>query len=665
MSTVSDATKQGPVAPPASGFGRWASTIPGGLASEAAARGGAADAKNGYDALLHTGEHTFPKLLRHWAHATPDALAFREKDYGIWNRMTWRHYHATARRFALGLLQLGFARGERLAIASEDSPEWMFADLGTQAIGGVVVGIYPTNPWPELQYIVHHSNSRFVVCGDQEQVDKVLDAQAKHAVGVPDVVKIIAVDMKGLRAYPRGMLMSFEDVLELGDQYAAASPEQARAFDDGIDATQPDDTCMLVYTSGTTGPPKGAMLSHRNLLVTTDKLRRHFGLDRHTMEVLCYLPLCHVAERAFSTVMHMMTGGVVNYAESIDTVSVNLREIAPTVFLGVPRIWEKLQQGILMRMQDSTRLQRWAFARCMAAGQRLFERVERRGGERTLADRLQFFVLWLLMFRNLQKFTGLDRMRCGFCGGASVSPEVLKFFRVLGLPVYQVYGMTESGGVIFHQHAKAERLGATGTPIEGLNWKIAEDGELIVKHPAVFKGYIHDNNATALTVLDGWLHTGDVVSLAPNGELMIVDRKKAIIITSGGKNISPSEIENALKDSLYVREAIVLGDGRHYLSALVQVDYETVGKWAQERRLAFTTYKSLSQLPEVRELVDVEVQRVNKLFARVENVRKFVILDKELDHDDGELTATQKVRRNIIGKKFAREIEMIYGGGTA
>ncbi len=665
MSTVSDATKHGPAAPPASGFGRWASAIPGGLASEAAAHGGAADAKNGYDALLHTGEHTFPKLLRHWAHATPDALAFREKDYGIWNRMTWRHYHATARRFALGLLQLGFARGERLAIASEDSPEWMFADLGTQAIGGVVVGIYPTNPWPELQYIVHHSNSRFVVCGDQEQVDKVLDAQAKHAVGVPDVVKIIAVDMKGLRSYPRGMLMSFEEVLELGDQYAAASPEQARAFDDGIDATQPDDTCMLVYTSGTTGPPKGAMLSHRNLLVTTDKLRRHFGLDRHTMEVLCYLPLCHVAERAFSTVMHMMTGGVVNYAESIDTVSVNLREIAPTVFLGVPRIWEKLQQGILMRMQDATRLQRWAFARCMAAGQRLFERVEQRGGERTLADRLQFFVLWLLMFRNLQKFTGLDRMRCGFCGGASVSPEVLKFCRVLGLPVYQVYGMTESGGVIFHQHAKAERLGATGTPIDGLNWKIAEDGELIVKHPAVFKGYIHDNNATALTVLDGWLHTGDVVALAPNGELMIVDRKKAIIITSGGKNISPSEIENALKDSLYVREAIVLGDGRHYLSALVQVDYETVGKWAQERRLAFTTYKSLSQLPEVRELVDVEVQRVNKLFARVENVRKFVILDKELDHDDGELTATQKVRRNIIGKKFAREIEMIYGGGTA
>jgi len=541
----------------------------------------------------------------------------------------------------------------------------MFADLGTQAIGGVVVGIYPTNPWPELQYIVHHSNSRFVVCGDQEQVDKVLDAMARHEVGLPDVKRIIAVDMKGMRLYPRDMLMSFEEVLELGDSYAAASPEQARAFEDGIAAVQPDDTCMLVYTSGTTGPPKGAMLSHRNLLITTDKLRRQFKLDRHNMEVLCYLPLCHVAERAFSTVMHTMTGGVVNYAESIDTVAVNLREIAPTVFLGVPRIWEKLQQGIVMRMQDATRLQRWAFERCFAAGKTLFERAAERGGERTWVEQLQFALLWLLMFRNLQKFIGLDRMRCGFCGGASVSPEVLKFFRILGLPVYQLYGMTESGGVIFHQHEKARHLGATGTPIEGLNWKIADDGELIVKHPGVFKGYLHDDNATALTVRDDWLHTGDVVALAPNGELMIVDRKKAIIITSGGKNISPSEIENALKDSIYIREAIVLGDGRHFLSALVQIDYETVGKWAQERRLAYTTYRSLSQLPEVRELVDAEVRRVNKLFARVENIRKFLILEKELDHDDGELTATQKVRRGIIGKKFAREIELIYGGGTA
>ncbi|MBC5762860.1 AMP-dependent synthetase/ligase [Ramlibacter albus] len=617
------------------------------------------------DAALNAGEHTLPRLLQHWARTTPDALALREKDLGIWNRVTWREYHDTARRFALGLLRLGFRPGERLAIASEDTPQWMFADLGTQAIGGVVVGIYPTNPWPELQYIVHHSNSRFVVCGDQEQVDKVFDAMSKHDAGLPDVVKIIAVDMKGMRGYPRDKLLSFDEVLELGDQYAAGSPQQARAFDDGIAATRPDDTCMLVYTSGTTGPPKGAMLSHRNLLVTTDKLRRCFDLDRHNMEVLCYLPLCHVAERAFSCVMHMMTGGVVNYAESIDTVAVNLREIAPKVFLGVPRIWEKLQQGILMRMQDATRLQRWAFRRCFESGRALFERVESRGGPFTMPERLHFFVLWLLMFRNLQKFIGLDRLRCGFCGGASVSPEVLKFFRILGLPVYQVYGMTESGGVIFHQHPQAARLGATGTPIEGLNWKIAEDGELVVKHPAVFKGYIHDSNATALTVQDGWLHTGDIVALAPNNELTIVDRKKAIIITSGGKNISPSEIENALKDSLYIREAIVLGDGRHYLAALIQIDYDTVGKWAQEKRLAFTTYRNLSQLPEVRELVDAEVRRVNKLFARVENIRKFLVLEKELDHDDGELTATQKVRRNIIGKKFAREIEMIYGGGTA
>ena len=617
------------------------------------------------DAKLRDGNATLPQLLQHWAQSTPDSLAFREKDYGIWNRMTWQHYFETARRFALGLKSLGFDKGDRLAIASEDSPEWMFADLATQAIGGVVVGIYPTNPWPELQYIVHHSNSKFVVCGDQEQVDKVLDAMDKHATGLPDVVKIICADMKGMRGYKLDKLMSFEDVLELGDQYFASSPENARAFDRAIEQTQPDDTCMLVYTSGTTGPPKGAMLSHRNLIVTVDKLKTHFRLDRHNYEVVCYLPLCHVAERAFSTVLHLLTGGVVNYAESIDTVAVNLREIAPTVFLGVPRIWEKLQQGILIRMQDASRFQRWVFSRCMAAGQRLFERVEARGGRRSLSDRLQFFLLWLVMFRNLQKFIGLDRMRCGFCGGASVSPEVLKFFRVLGLPVFQVYGMTESGGVVFFQHEKAARLGATGLPIDSLNWKIADDGELIVKHPAVFKGYLHDDGATAKTVVDGWLHTGDIVALADNGELMILDRKKAIIITSGGKNIAPSEIENALKDSLYVREAIILGDGRHFLSALIQIDYETVGKWAQERKLAYTTYKSLALLPEVRELIDEDVKRVNKLFARVENIRKFLILEKELDHDDGELTATQKVRRNVIEKTFSREIAIIYGGGTA
>jgi len=613
------------------------------------------------DAVLRDGSTTMPKLLRHWAQQTPHALAFREKDYGIWNRMSWEHYYQTARRFALGLKALGFQKGDRLAIASEDTPEWMFSDLATQAIGGIVVGIYPTNPWPELHYIVHHSNSRFIVCGDQEQVDKVLDALAQHPAGLPELVKIICVDMKGMRSYKNEQLMSFEDVLELGDQYVAESDEHATFFERAIEETQPDDVCMLVYTSGTTGPPKGAMLAHRNLIITVDKLRTHFKLDRHNYEVVCYLPLCHVAERAISTVLHLETGGVVNYAESIDTVSVNLREIAPKVFLGVPRIWEKLQQGILIRMQDATRFQRWAFERCLEAGRRLYEKVEAQNFERSISDRLRFFFLWLVMFRNLQKYIGLDRMRCGFCGGASVSPEVLKFFRILGVPVYQVYGMTESGGVVFFQHEKASKLGATGTPIEGLNWKIAEDGELVIKHPGVFHGYIHDSGATAKTVVDGWLHTGDIVELADNGELMVVDRKKAIIITSGGKNIAPSELENSLKDSLYIRESIILGDGRNYLAALIQIDYDTVGKWAQERKLAYTTYKSLAALPEVRELVEQEVRRVNKSFARVENIRKFLILEKELDHDDGELTATQKVRRNVIEKTFAKEIAQIYG----
>ncbi len=607
------------------------------------------------------GRATLPRLLRHWAETRGEYIAFREKKFGVWNRYSWRHYYETARRFAMGLKALGFRERDRLAIASEDTPEWMYADLAGQAMRGMVVGIYPTNPWPELHYILRHSNTRIVVCGDQEQVDKVLDAMSKHPDGLPELVRIVCVDMKGLRHYDRGMILSFAEVLALGDEYIARSVAHAGEFEAAVEATAPDDVSILIYTSGTTGPPKGAQLSHRNLLVTACDMVRQFGFNADNYSVVCYLPLCHAAERSYSTVLPLVTGGVVNFAESVDTIAVNLREIAPSVFLGVPRIWEKLQQNILMKMKDSSRFQQKVFAWCMAWGKNLLERRVAAGGRDSLAMRLEFFFLWLVLFRDLQVYMGLDRMQHGFCGGASVSPEVVKFFRILGLRVYQVFGQTESGAVIFYQRPGADSIGASGTPIAGLEYRQTPDGELLVKHDAVFHGYLHDTAATAGTVVDGWLHTGDIVEFTPSGEIKIVDRKKAIIITSGGKNISPSEIENALKDSLYIREAIVIGEGRHFLGALIQIDYETVGKWAQARGLAYTTYRSLAMLDEVRELVGAEVRRVNNLFARVENIRKFVILEKELDHDDGELTATQKVRRGTIEKKFAKEIMAIYG----
>ncbi len=604
---------------------------------------------------------TMPQILKARAETHGDTLALREKDRGLWRRTAWRSYYEKTRLFAIGLYSLGFRAGDRLAIASDDTPEWFYSDLAAQMLGGAGLGIYPTNPWPELQYIVRHSRAKIVVCGDQEQTDKVLDAQAKEG-GLPDLTTIICVDMKGMRHYRQNSLMSFDFVLDLGHKHEA---EFGPLVDAALDAGKPDDVAIIVYTSGTTGNPKGAQLSHGNMLHSSIETVALYGLDAKSYSVLCYLPLCHVAERAFSAVMQLVTGCTVSFAESVDTVVVNLREIAPRGFLGVPRIWEKMQQSVHYRVKDTTPFQRRVFEACMARGRPIAERRMANGGQlASISDRLQFTALWLICFRSLQHYLGLNRVQAGFCGGATVSSEVLLFFWILGVPLYQIYGMTESSGVCNAQRPGATTLGCSGPKIGGVEEKLGPDGELLLKGPSVFKGYLFDNAATARAVTDGWLHTGDIVDIEPSSEIRVLDRKKDILITSGGKNITPSLIENALKDSPYIREAILLGDGRHFLAALIQIDLNTTGKWAQEQNIQYTTYRTLAQHDKVRALVDAEVKRVNDRFARVENVRKFVILAKELDHDDGELTATMKVRRRIIEEKFREEIQTIYGGAA-
>ena len=604
---------------------------------------------------------TMPQVLRHWALTQGQSLALREKDSGLWQRTTWKAYFDKARLLAIGLYALGFRKGDRLAVASDDSPEWLYSDLGAQMAGGACLGIYPTNPWPELQYIVRHSRTKIIVCGDQEQTDKVLDARRAEG-GLPDLKTIICVDMKGMRHYDEPGLMSFDAVLQLGAKHES---EYGPLVDEALAGGQPDDVAIIVYTSGTTGMPKGAMLTHRNMLHSASEVVRIHGLTREAYSVLCYLPLCHVAERSFSTVMQLVTGCTVSFAESVDTVVINLREIAPLGFLGVPRIWEKMQQSVLYRVKDTTPFQRRVFETCMRLGRPIAERRMANGGTlASLADRLKFAALWLVCFRSLQHFLGINRVRSGFCGGATVSPEVLLFFWILGVPVYQIYGMTESAGVSHTQRPGHTTLGRSGPLIEGLEQTIDDDGELLLKSASIFKGYLFDETATARAFSGGWLHTGDIVEIEGNGEAHVLDRKKDILITSGGKNITPSLIENALKDSPYIREAILLGDGRNFLSALIQIDLETTGKWAQEQNIQYTTYRTLAENAKVRELVEAEVARVNDRFARVENVRKFVILSKQLDHDDGELTATMKVRRRIIEDKFRTEIEAIYGSAA-
>ena len=611
---------------------------------------------------LAEGQATMPGLLRHRARTTPDQIALREKKRGVWQGTTWQGYFEKARAFALFLKSQGFMPGDKLIIASDGTPEWFFADLAAQSLGGVTVGIYPTNPWPELQYIARHCRAKIAVCGDQEQTDKVLTAMQLEG-GLPDMKRVLTVDWKGMRQYTESCLMSFSDALTEGS-LLAADAAQVASYEQIIDSLRAEQDALIVYTSGTTGMPKGARLSHRGILSDAWALGQVHGYAGKPMSVVCYLPLCHVAERLMSPVMQLSYGTVVYFAESIDTVTQNLREIGPSFFFGVPRIWEKLQYEILIKSRDARPLAQWAFKKALAIGTPIAERtIANNGDPVSLRDT---FVGWLLratVFSNLLASIGLDRTWISMTGGASISPSVILFFRAMGVPIYQIYGMTECSGASHAQTKRTSRLGWCGPALPSIvEQRILPDGELQLRGRIVFNGYLYDEAATAAAFTAGWLSTGDVVELDDaTGQVQIIDRKKAILITSGGKNITPSLIENTLKESLYISEAVLLGDGRHFVAALIQIDLDTVGKWAQERGLAYTTYETLAALEAVKGLINEDVERVNARFSRVENIRKFVILKKQLDHDDGELTATMKVRRNVIEKKFAAEISEIYG----
>ncbi len=605
---------------------------------------------------------TMPQALKYRADAHGDHLALREKDFGIWRRTSWRGYFQNARRFAIGLYALGFRNGDRLAVASDDTPEWLYADLAAQMIGGACLGIYPTNPWPELQYILRHSRAKIVVCGDQEQTDKVLDAQRNDG-GLPDLTTVICVDMKGMRHYKQDGLMSFADVVALGEQNEAAF---GGTIDAALAAGKPDDTAIIVYTSGTTGMPKGAMLSHRNMMHTSVQVIATLSLNAQNYSVLCYLPLCHVAERSFSTIMQLLTGCVVSFAESVDTVVVNLREIAPKGFLGVPRIWEKMQQNVDYRIRDTTPLQR-AGVRALHAARPADRGAARRQWRRAgqCARPCGFLALVARLLRQPAAISRhqpcplrLLRRRHRIARGDVV------FLDSRGADLSDLRHDREQRGRVHAAPRRYPRRAAPG--VRSMVSAIASPAttSCCCPRPASSRAICSTRKRPSARVVDGWLHTGDIVETEANGEIRIVDRKKDILITSGGKNITPSLIENALKDSPYIREAILLGDGRHFLAALIQIDLETTGKWAQREGIAYTTYRSLAENARVRELVGGEVKRVNDRFARVENVRKFVILAKELDHDDGELTATMKVRRRMIEEKFRDEIVEIYGSAA-
>ena len=594
---------------------------------------------------------TLAQMLREQARLRPASTAIRQKEFGIWNPVDWQTWWRRARHVGHGLRALGLPPGGHVGVISENRVEWVLAQLGTSLVGAVTVGVYPTSPTPEVAYVLAHADVDVVVCEDQEQTDKVIAARAR----LPRLRAIVVIEKKGLRSTPpehRDLVKPFDEVERLGAQHEAAHPA---LVDDVLAGQTLDDIALMIYTSGSTGKPKGAMISYGNIRAVVPGIVDRLRLGPDTTH-LSYLPLCHVAEQMLTTFVPIYLGSQVNFGESIRTVQEDLREVAPTMFLGVPRIWEKLHASIHIKMQETGRLRRALFGRAMAACEPFAEKAPR---QRTLAEKLRFAIAWVAVFRALQNFIGLRRARVALTGAAPIPPAVVRFFRTIGVPLVEVYGLTESTGMITGQRLERVRIGTVGEPTLGVEHRIGADGELMVRGGMVFAGYYKSPEATAATVRDGWLHTGDVVR-EEDGQLRIVDRLKDIMITAGGKNLTPSEIENTMKASPFIRECIVIADGRRFVSALVQIDFETVGKWAESQRIAFTHFRSLAEHPRVRELIESEIARGNAQLAQVAQIRRFHLLTKELDHDEGEVTATMKVRRASIAQAYAPEIEALY-----
>jgi len=611
---------------------------------------------------VETGFSTIASLARHWAVEHPTNVAMREKDFGIWHEYTWAELWELVLDAAHGLLALGVDVGDRVSIHSEDRPEWVIVDFATVAVRGITVGLYPTNPAAEVEYLLGDCSPRVHLAEDQEQVDKVISV--KHDAA-SKLSRIIYIEERGVRRYDDARLLWWDDFIELGRQHRRDHEHDVERRMADAEAT---DVMTLVYTSGTTGPPKGAMLTNSNAAFAIDKIiklpdRMPNGKPPDPSDlIVTYLPLCHVAERIFSTWHLASCGTVLNFAESIDTVTASLREVQPTLFFAVPRIWEKLHAGVQIRGNDATFVKK----KVLNGGLKLAGYVGRKkvanGGKHTLGSRLAYAIGYVTVFRALKERVGLRRCRHAGSGAAAIAPEVLEFFIGIGVPVFELYGMTENTAVATANFPGRMKLGTVGEPYPGIELRLDETtGEIQTKHPGSFAGYWGRPEQTAETFTDdGWLMTGDVGEWVDGMHVKIVDRIKHIIITSGGKNVSPSEIENSLKTSPYIKEAMVVGDGRKFLTALVGIEYDTVGDWALRRNLPYTTYRDLSSKQEVLELVQKVVDQTNGKFASVEQIKKFRMIPKELDHEDGELTATQKLKRGAMSDMFGPLVDEMY-----
>lgn len=596
---------------------------------------------------------TLPALLHQHAQTYGDTkVAIREKEFGIWQSVTWRGYYENVRDFALGLHLLGFKPGDKLSYAGDNRPEGLYAELAVQSLGGAIVGIYPDSHLDQVEYIINHSDSTFVVAGDQEQADKILDIKEK----CPLVQQVIVDDPKGMRRYDDPLLTFFKDIQKQGRGLHQKEPH---LFEEMWRKVTPEDVGMINYTSGTTGLPKGSMITQKNMYCVA-RAQDTVDAAKDSFEYLSFLPFPWIGEQEFGVYWSLYKAFTVNFPEKVETVQENIREIGPHIMLAPPRIWERMCSDIQVKIQDAAWIKRFVYNLFQPVGYRIadFKLNKKRP---PLGWRILNQLAYLLLFRALKNYLGLARLRHVYTGGAPLGPEIFNLFQALGINIKQAYGMTEQTAASIIHRTDDIRLDTVGKPLPGVEFKVSDSGELLSKGDTIFKGYYKDPEATKEALRDGWFHSGDAALIEDDGHIIIIDRMSDVMKLGDGSKFSPQLIENKLRFSPYILDAVVIGQERPFITAMIAIDMGNVGKWAENNQIPYTTFTDISQKEETYELVAQEVKKTNESLPKVAKVKKFVLLYKELDPDDDELTRTRKVRRKFVAERYKDLIEALYG----